>query len=195
MIVKLAILLLILFILPPVIGCLWTHRNGNLAAAYLYGLFTMLTVFQLLAVPMSYFHTSLTLLVKCYLAAIAVLALLSVARNRTFAAQRQWLSGLWRKVTPVMAAVLVCMALQAAFVTVEQHVDEDDALYLGTAATTLRYYSLYKRNPYTGKKSRTAGDPRYILASWPTFLAFLARVSSMHPTVLAHMFLPAAVFV
>lgn len=196
MIMKLAALLIWLWILPAVVGCLWTEtlpeEDGSLAAAYFYGLFTVLALFEALAVPMTFLKCSLTLLTRVWALLVLALALASVRKNRTFAAQRRWLAGAFRRMTPVLAVALLCMALQAAYVTQREYIDDDDAFYLATATTSVEKDSLYRFNPYTGKAYQQLPS-RYVLAAWPLFLATLSRLSGFHPAILAHMLLPAVV--
>lgn len=197
MIYKAAVLAVLLGALPPLIGSLWISQRedgGNMARDYLYGLFTMLALFELFAVPMSVFRMKLTALCLAYLGALGLLAAAALVRGRTFPAWRRWLKSLPGKATPVLAAALVCMLLQAGYVTQRQHIDEDDAFYVATAVTSVQKNSLYKYSPYTGKKytwPQIRIALRYIFSAWPLFTAVLSQVSGMHAAVIAHMILPA----
>ena len=187
--IKILLLLIWLFILPTVVGCLWTRKtpeySGNLLASYFYGLFTMFAWFEVLAVPMVFLKCSLTLLCRVWSGGVLLLAILSIVKNRSFRKQRIWLKGLKKKMTPVLLVVLACALLQTGYVTERQHIDEDDAFYLASATTAAATDSLYRYSAYTGKKYKSL-PARYVLAGWPLYLAAMSRLTSWHPAVLAH---------
>ena len=198
MLVKCLILAGILGILPMLIGAGWTGskdpESGNLVREYLYGLAIMLTIFELFAVPMSLKHMRLSNLTRLYLGVLAVLAVVSLIRCRTFSAQRKWLAGIPGRFSLMLGVSVVCILLQAGFVTQEEHIDEDDSFYVATATTSVAKDRLYRYSAYTGKKYKAIQiklSMRYILSSWPVFLAMLSKVSGMHAAVIAHMILPA----
>ena len=196
--VKCLILAGILGFLPMLIGAGWTGskdpESGNLIREYLYGLAIMLTVFELFAVPMSLKHMRLSTLTWLYLAVLAVLSVVSVIRCRTFSAQRKWIAGIPGRFSLMLGVSIICILLQAGFVTEEQHIDDDDSYYVATATTAVAKDRLYRFSAYRGRKYKPAQiklNMRYILASWPVFLAMLSKISGMHAAVIAHMVLPA----
>lgn len=193
MIIKGILTLLWLGLLPAVVGCLWTRKiekyNGNLLMSYFFGLFSLLALFEVLAVPMIFLKCSLTLLVRTWAGCGLALALISVIVNRSFLIQRRWLGSLWKKMTLVLAASLVCMGLQMAYVTERQHIDDDDAFYLATSTTAVDTDSLFRYNAYTGKVYKRV-PARYVMAAWPLFIATVSQLTTFHPAVLAHTVLP-----
>lgn len=194
--IKCLILFFWLGLMPALVGCLWTRKlendNGNILKAYFFGLFSVLALFEALALPMIFLKCSLTLLTHTWEGCVLAMALISVLLNGTFQRQRKWMMAVLRQMTLLLAAVLVCVGLQAAYVTERQHIDDDDAFYLATSTTAVETDSLYQYNPYTGKKYKEV-PARYVMASWPLFVATLSRLSGFHPTILAHMVLPAIV--
>ena len=192
------LLLFWLGLMPGLTGCLWTRKlkndRGNILLAYILGLFSMLALFEALALPMIYLKCSLTLLTRTWEGCVLALAFISVLLNGTFPRQRRWLAWVVRHMTLLLAAVILCVGLQAAYVTERQHIDDDDAFYLATSTTAEETDTLYQYNPYTGKKYKSV-PARYVMASWPLFVAALSRLSGFHPAVLAHMLLPGIVVV
>ena len=194
-------LVCILGVMPLLTGLLFSspgrRGGGSCAYAYLTGLLTLLGAFQVMALPMGYLHTSLKKLCLVFLGTGAVLCLAGVL---SFIIRRKMLlSGIQgrnkgsRHIAPLMAVVLICILFQMVFVTEKQHIDEDDAYYLGTAVNAVEYDGLYTRDPYTGKKVKADPEARYMLASWPLFIAVLSKVSDIQAVKLAHMVLPAVV--
>ncbi|MDD2959524.1 MAG: DUF6077 domain-containing protein [Lachnospiraceae bacterium] len=190
---KLLMLSIWLVVMPTLVGCLWTRRmkgySGNVLQAFFYGLFSLFALFELLAIPMVFLKRSLTLLSFSWVVLTGILALISIVKNKSFAKEREWLKGCRHKMTAVLAVAIICIGCQAAYVTVEEHVDEDDAFYLATSTTAVEKDSLYRYSPYTGKEYKKL-PARYVLAAWPLFLAVLSKLSSLHPAVLAHSVLP-----
>lgn len=194
MIVKIASLLLWTGICPLLVGCLWTRKwknyNGNVLLAYFCGLVSMLFLFEVLAIPMVFLKCSLGQLRWIWGGCVLALCVLSVVLHRSFAQQRSWIRQMGKRMNLVMAAALVCIALQAGYVTEKQHIDEDDAFYLATATTAAETDSLFRYNPYTGKLYKYGAPSRYVLSAWPLFLAALSQFTGFHPTILAHSVLP-----
>ena len=66
--------------------------------------------------------------------------------------------------------------------------DGDDAYYIPQAVAAVRYGAMYRIDPYLGVP--TPLDIRHALAVLPMWEAHVARLSSLHPTVLVHSLLP-----
>lgn len=204
---KIIFLILWLGILPLLIGCGWTKllaggdpsRDGSLSKAYLFGLATVFATYQCLAVPMIQASMTLTALTRAFQTGELLLAGISILYCRTFRPQRLELralfSRLFRKKHVLFTLALAAAVLaEAAFVTEYQHEDADDAFYLGTAATADVTDTLYKVDPYTGDLYEKM-PYRYVLDPWPLMLASLGRMTSVHPTVFAHLILPPFVLI
>ena len=66
--------------------------------------------------------------------------------------------------------------------------DGDDAYYVAQAVIAEQTDVLYRILPYTGLT--TALDYRHALASLPIWEAYLARMTGIHPAIIAHSVLP-----
>ena len=64
--------------------------------------------------------------------------------------------------------------------------DSDDAFVLGNALTTLTTGYFYKTDYYTGHQITGTGYLRHLLAANPIFISYIAKVTFIHPTILAH---------
>ncbi len=68
------------------------------------------------------------------------------------------------------------------------YADGDDAFYVAVSLITEESNEMYIKLPYTGG---TRGlDTRYGLAPFPIWISFLARISGMHTTIVAHIIMP-----
>lgn len=66
--------------------------------------------------------------------------------------------------------------------------DGDDAYYIVQSVLTDETNTLYRIRPYTGLS--TAMDLRHALAVFPIWIAYIARMTGVHATIVAHMVLP-----
>ena len=64
--------------------------------------------------------------------------------------------------------------------------DGDDAFVIGNALTTYTNDVFYKVDYYTGFTITSDSFKRHLLASNPLFIAYLAKVTFIHPAILAH---------
>ncbi len=80
--------------------------------------------------------------------------------------------------------VILCILFQIVMYVFMQSFDGDDAYYVVQSVLTEETGTLYRIKPYTGLSMSM--DLRHALASVPVWIAFLGRVSSIHPTIIAH---------
>ena len=66
--------------------------------------------------------------------------------------------------------------------------DGDDAYYVAQSVACVEQDSLYRVIPYTG--FATELDMRHAMAIFPVWIAFLSRMSGVHPAILCHSILP-----
>lgn len=69
------------------------------------------------------------------------------------------------------------------------YVDSDDAYYVATAAIAEESDTMYQKNPYASGWMEL--DGRHVLAPFPIWIAFLARLSGVRTVAVAHTVLPA----
>lgn len=83
--------------------------------------------------------------------------------------------------------VLVAITLFAIVMRNLQGInDGDDAFVLGAALTTKTTDYFYTKDFYTGVNIYSTSYLRHFLAANPMFIAFLSKVTFVHPTILAH---------
>lgn len=82
--------------------------------------------------------------------------------------------------------LLVGFQMIMAFTTTS--FDGDDAYYVVQSVLTDETDTLYRIRPYTGLS--TGMDLRHSLAVFPIWIAYIARVSGFHATIVAHSILP-----
>ncbi len=85
---------------------------------------------------------------------------------------------------------IIVLALITLFLIVMRNVqginDGDDAFVLGVALTTKTTDCFYLTDYYTGRLMAGTNYLRHLLAGNPMYIAFLSKISFVHPTILAH---------
>ena len=97
------------------------------------------------------------------------------------------------KSSPLIPAVLwaafLCLLLYEFYMAYTHlFFDGDDAYYVVQSVISWETNTMYHYLPYTG--GSTSLDLRHAMAMFPMWVAYLARISTMHPTAVAHSFLP-----
>lgn len=82
--------------------------------------------------------------------------------------------------TFLIIAQIVMRVLQKVY-------DGDDAFFITMATTTLQSNRIFTIEPYTGWEVGTL-DARHAFAGAPVFVAFLSKVTGLHPLIMAHEF-------
>ena len=167
------------------------------AAVYAAGFVTMLAVFQIVAVPVILLETwGFPRIVTIYSILLAVLSAAGlifgfpVLRGMTADAYAL----IAKKKRPsvetalywVIAVGLILFQMYMAYI--HEFFDGDDAYYVAQSVIAEQTDVLYRILPYTGLS--TSLDIRHALASLPIWEAYLARVTGIHPAIIAHSVLP-----
>lgn len=167
------------------------------AAIYIAGLILELAVFQIIAVPIIILKPwGFSQLVTLYSVLLVLLsaagllfglpvlrglladirAVLSIRRRPSAETCIYWL----------LAAGLVLFQMYMAFT--HAFFDGDDSYYVAQSVIAEQSDVLYRILPYTGLS--TLLDWRHALASLPIWEAYLARVTGIHPAIIAHSIIP-----
>ena len=187
-------------IAPVGIGGLWTKGIGQkrekILNLYLAGFLSELAVFQLIAVPVMVKEVyGMNLLVYLTTAVFAVLAatgfIWTLLRER----------GLWKQdrqkqhVAVQNPERLLFWLLFLASVGYQMYMafayasfDGDDAYYVVQSVLADQTGVLNRIRPYTGLS--TDLDIRHALATLPLWIAYVARMTGIHATIVAHTLLP-----
>lgn len=169
-------------------------QERNPLFMWISGYLVMFAFFQVLAVPLILKRQHFTLLCRLFGGLSAVAALTGIAvwifrqkkytRLQVVRQKRSlWEKALWA----VFAAGLLTQLFLAVFLAFS---DGDDAYYVAVSTVTESADSMYVILPYTG--GETGLDTRHGLAPFPLFIAFLARVSGIHPATVAQIAMPLA---
>lgn len=170
------------------------RRNRGIGTVFLCGHLFMLAVFQVLYIPFLIWYNHFQPLVYTYAVVLCAFAVFCVVvRRRKILTLFTW-EGERKPVTVFLwALAFLLIGFQLYKAVFYQYPDHDDAFYAVVSVITDTNNDMYLDVPYTGETS--AIDVRHAFSGHPIFIAFLARVCFMHPTIVSHTVFPVVVIV
>lgn len=170
------------------------HRS--IGITYLSGFLVLLAVFQLLAVPVVFLDAfGFPLIVKIFtvlttlLTGGGILSALHLWRREGVVFRENVLTRKKSRVELVQwLIVVILIGFQVIMALTHASFDGDDAYYVVQSLVTDETDTLYRILPYTGFS--TSLDMRHAMAVFPVWIAYLARMTGIHATILSHTILP-----
>lgn len=196
MILQILILVLILLICPVACGLLPTffvaRQRITPPVIYMSGILLCLAIFQLSTVPVVILNgygfpvivIMYSILIGLTSVAGIVLAVIKTKKEGGFVAKLE----LHRNITVEEAVewiMFMCvLGFQIVMFMRMTSFDGDDAYYVVQSVLSVETDTLYRIQPYTGLS--TSFDLRHSLAVFPLWIAYISKISGIHPTVFAH---------
>ena len=196
-------LILLLVIVPLCVGMipvnLIERQHRSLGVTYIAGFLTTLALFQVIAVPIVIWHDrGFRVVVPLFSVLTILLGMVGIfmtwrsSRKESFFDTGEMLQFvrffgkteegiLW-----LFAILLIGFQMFMAFTLTS--FDGDDAYYVVQSVLADETDTLYRILPYTGLS--TSLDLRHSLAVFPIWIAYIARMSGVHSTIVAHSVLP-----
>lgn len=190
-----SILILLVTVVPFLLGTIPVKYMNSFqrtpAMMYLCGWFVSFSVFELVSVPFILLERSFTEVVVVYSITIVALLGCSVWFGRETMKQ-VFVWKLWKKRFLEMSkwtrlgwvVVLLLIAVQMVHAVVFEYYDGDDSYYVAQAVMTNTFDSMYLRDNYTGYIYPL--DIRHALSPTPVYIAWMSRISGIHPTTISH---------
>ena len=194
-------MLILLLILAPfgtglIINRYIDEENRSFGVTYVAGFLTLLSTFQLIAVPVVFtdpwgFKTIVDIftVVTTLFTGMGIVITMHYWRRvgRIFHKQPRWKerTGL-EQIQWILVFVLI--GLQLFMAVTHASFDGDDAFYVVQAVITDETNTLYRILPYTGGSTRL--DMRHAMAVFPLWIAYVARMTGIHATIISHTVLP-----
>lgn len=194
---------LFLFGIAPVcIGLLWSEamkvKRRCAGHIYLAGFLIQLAVFQIIAVPVmvrkAHGMELLTGIVSAVLAVLCLAGIFCFARGKRAGLRQLWqacqaqLSALSLECRIYWLIALGTIGFQMYMSFAYASFDGDDAYYVVQSVLADQTGVLNRIRPYTGLS--TDLDIRHVFASLPLWEAYVARLTGIHATIVAHSLLP-----
>ena len=193
-----------MIILPSVIGsslALLFHKKIVSLLNYLAGFLIMGGIFQLCSVHVIYERGSLSSVISRWQPIMLILFAISAlflcyniivkykhnAIALHFPDYKQWISH------KSLLICFFCIILQLLFAVCFTHIDDDDSRFIASAVIAAETDAMYTCHPITGESMTEFTDESYkdVTSPLTIFYALLSRLTSIHPTIIAHTLLPA----
>lgn len=180
-----------------ILGAVLTTKEDSLLERLACGLFLILGIVQLLAVPMIFLYSSFSFLKMCVLLMVLVCMVLLGLKNffnkaKSSIPRKKSLDSLKmasQKEKILLGILIVIIIGQLGFTLLFTHTDRDDAFYVVAAVDTIATDTMYQIDPHTGDQLR-AFPMRYVLSPFPMVYALIGSYFDISPTIVAHVLLP-----
>lgn len=191
------ILLMFLFIRAGVlIKKIIKSKNEDIATTILYGFFTIIAVFEIVAIPFNIFNLKTSILFWIELIVWGLIILLSFIVKRT---DNQYKINLKEKIENLKNKKLAEKVIVAIFILLVifqignsmylQRSDADDSFYVSWSEQAKQFEQYMETEPSTGQEN-SIFPKTYIMNSWETFNGFIAKIFDVSVPVLLHTFYP-----
>ena len=194
-------MLVLLLILAPlgtglIINKYVDKENRSIGVSYIAGFLMLLAAFQLIAVPIVFTDPwGFGNIVKIFTVTVTLFTGFGVIQSlhlwraegdifkerKPFAAKSKTEKIQWGIVFILIAFQLFMAVTHASF-------DGDDAYYVVQSVITDETDTLYRILPYTGLSTNL--DMRHSMAVFPLWIAYIARMTGIHATIVSHTILP-----
>lgn len=200
MILQGIMLILLLGIAPLGTGLLINSRMGeenrSVGMTYIFGFLLLLAAFQLITVPVVFSDPwGFEWIIKLFTAVMTIFTGVGIIQTLH----------MWRKDKEIFVEKIVfstkdrgekvqwiitflLIIFQLVMAVTHASFDGDDAYYVVQSVITEETGTLYRILPYTGRT--TSLDMRHSMAVFPVWIAYIARMTGIHATVLSHSVLP-----
>ena len=185
-----------LLIFPIVCGYLWSNKKKiekfqDYCDIYILGWIVSFASFEVIAVPMTFLEASLSVTMFIWIGLMTVMIFIGAWKiKKNCLLKEQVFKRIELKRTWLLVIILLLIVLQCILQVFFQHIDDDDAWYVGTAVTSYVTDTINIYSPYTGDILDWKSASTYILSPFPVFWAMIAKICHIHPTILMHTIVP-----
>lgn len=156
---------------------------------YLWGFLTELFVFEIIYTPALLYRLPFSKFSNILIVVYAVLSILGILKvifdlKRDFVVQVKLKISKYDLKYLLWIFPIVIIGFQVYMNIFYQYLDGDDAYYMAQSTAAFMTDHMYGFEPYTGVTSDL--DMRHAMAGLPIFLAFLSRISGIHPAIMGH---------
>lgn len=191
MVKSLVLLGIVMFLVPFVLGMLYTRfvedEKNNILMNIVAGYSIAFGLFEVIALPLVFLQKSLSLLIGIYGGCILVLVVISLFFNgkRIFKIGKETFASI-RSFTLMIWAELVLIVMQLMVYVRYQYSNADDSYFVAAATTAISTNSIFQYSPETGSLFDVQ-PVRYVLSPWYVLTAVISKVTDTHPAILTHM--------
>lgn len=171
-------------------------KNEDISTTILYGFFTIIAVFEIIAIPFNIFNLKTNILFWIELIIWGLIILLSFIVKR---ADNKYKLNLKDKIENLKNKKLAEKVIIAIFVLLVvfqignsmylQRSDADDSFYVSWSEQAKQFEQYMETEPSTGQEN-SIFPKTYVMNSWEIFNGFIAKIFDVSVPVLLHTFYP-----
>lgn len=200
MILQIIMLIILLGLAPIGTGLLINsglgEENRSVGITYICGFLILLAVFQLITVPIVFVDPwGFDWIVKIFTSVTTILTGIGIIhvlhlwrRGKTIFSKRDGFVSKSKEEKLQWGIAILLILFQVFMAVTYASFDGDDAYYVAQSVITQETNTLYRILPYTGRT--TSLDMRHSMAVFPIWIAYIARMTGIHATILSHTILP-----
>ena len=182
----------VLLILPVMIGnttCGILKLQLTLSQSYVYGNIVIWAICQVVAVPLILLKADFRIVVG--ILSIVYLGLAIYGKVKKWYI-KHYVPYCDKKTQMMAVLVMIIMCLTILMLeTILQHTDADDSRFVVNAVDIIRTNKMFLINPGTGEmldiwKGELTRD---VISPWAVYIAYCAKLTGIHPTIMAHAFM------
>lgn len=195
-IIKGIMLIIWLLVSPYLVGFMFREKlmkqaQNGLAHALVTGYLLLFAIFYLITMPLLLLKASLNTLVFIFAVINITLSFVSVATCApSIMMSLRGLVAHVKRYSVIMILALLLIAFQTGVLTFYQHIDDDDATYVASAVTSVETNTINEYDPHTGNII-VKHNMRRFFSPFHVYNAVVAKLVSVHPTIVAHSVFPA----
>ena len=181
---------LFLIIIPIIMGNTLLHIlniNSTLSSSYIFGSVMIMALMQIISVPLILLKFSFIWVFFFLLLFSFVWLLIGFKKKYSFP---QIFPPANRSDLILFDLMVFLCILFLIVITLSQHTDDDDFLFVVNAVDIVDSNKLFLIDPNTGDLLSTWLNPRYIVSPWAVYIAYYAKLTGIHATCMAHLVLP-----
>lgn len=195
-ILKGLMVVLLLGVMPISFGKVIMYKDAsslekNVINIYLIGFFSMLAIFQILCVPLTYMHVSFQILVWLYSIVLLILCGISVWLRRKkvkLIVPESIKLDKYEKVYLIICIILFLVQIYFFLFYEISYMSWDDYDYIVSSTAAIYDNGMYTTNIVTGDSVILRA--KRTLTSYIIFISYLSQMSGFHTTTVAHTILP-----
>lgn len=194
---NIALVLITLLFIPVFVGSVvvrWSGIDKSLTNSYIFGFVSIWALIQLITVPL--------VLLKADFRVVVLLVIVWIVGMIAYSVHKKCCPQMMieTQTTGQKGAVIAMLFMIAAVMITSlllQHTDADDSRFVVNAVDIIKTNKMFLSNPATGEflgiwKGELTKD---VTSPWAVYIAFLSKITGIHPTIMAHTIMPISLLV
>lgn len=180
----------ILILAPLLSSGLFCRKDSTLIERYISGLVAVWALFELVSVPFIIAAAPFSVMCVVYEVLLIIMVFAGAIRhvllkkkNKDEDIKKAPFSAVMKELL-IWLPVIVLLIAHCVFFVMYQHYDGDDSYYVAQSTITLETDTMFRHDTNNGHIIDVEG--RHALGALPVWIAWLSKISALHPAAAAH---------